>query len=234
MSSDSHKKEKQEKHDPNEQHGMPNAEAGAHEGKKSKKKLILIGAVIALVLVIAGTAVFFFVLKGKKPAGEAQQGAAVDNKEEGKEEKSKEKDKKGEAGAAAEKEKPSEKTFYPSIFFTERLTIPLAMPVREKQEKPRTLARIMEEEERLKESRKFLIVKLAFEFKDEKEKKDFEKIFPAVLEQISQGVSQKNKDELVKFSGKIKLKLELARIADRVSNGRIKPRNIYFTDFTIQ
>lgn len=219
MSSDSHKKEP---------HGKEKPEAGAPEGKKSKKKLIIIGAVIALALTVIAAAVFFFVFKGKKKTDEGQHGAAEENRE--KEEKPKEGDKKGEA----EKAKPTEKTFYPAIFFTERLTLPLAVPVKEGEETAKRLTRKKKEAEKAKGGQKFLLIRLAFEFENEEEKKAFEKIFPEVLTQLESVTARKNKDELVKFSEKIKLKLELSRIADRASNGGTKPKNIFFTDFTIQ
>ena len=226
MSSD-HKPEHKPEH--KSEQGHENTDAHA-EGKKPIKKWLIIGAVIALVLIIIAAAVFFFFFKGKGHDKKAPESAKEEKKE--KEEKPEKEGKKGEG----EKQKPTEKTFFPAIYFTDRLTLPLAPPVKEDDGKAKkmTLKKAKEEEGQPKEGQKFLIIRLAFEFGNEEEKKAFEEYAPEVLKQLGAIVVTKNKDGLLQFSEKLKLKLEISRIAEKVTDGKTRPKNIFFTDFTIQ
>lgn len=203
----------------------------AHAGdKKPIKKWLIIGAIIALVLIIIAGAVFFFLFKSKGHDKKSPESVKEEKKEKevtpGKEEK------KGEG----EPKKPDEKTFFPAIYFTDRLTLPLALPVKEGEDKAKkmTLKRAKELEQQPKEGQKFLLIRLALEFENEEEKKAFEEYAHEVLKQIGAIVATKNKDGLLQFSEKIKLKLEISRIAEKVSDGKTRPKNIFFTDFTIQ
>lgn len=200
------------------------------EGKKPLKKWLIIGAVIALVLIIIATAVYFFFFKGKGHDKKAPESAKEEKKVE--EEKPEKEEKKGEG----EPKKPDEKTFFPAIFFTDRLTLPLSPPVKEDDGKAKkmTLKKAKEQEEQPKEGQKFLIIRLALEFKNEEEKKAFEEYAPETLKQLGQIIATKNKDELLNFSEKLKLKLEISRISEKVTDGKTRPKNIFFTEFTIQ
>lgn len=200
------------------------------EGKKPIKKWLIIGAVIALVLIIISVAVFFFFFKGKGHDKKAAENAKEEKK---KAEEKPEKEGKKEEG---EPKKPDEKTFFPAIYFTERLTLPLALPVKEGEDKAKkmTLKKAKELEQQPKEGQKFLLIRLALEFENEEEKKAFEEYAPEVLKQIGAIIATKNKDGLLQFSEKLKLKLEISRIAEKVTDGKTRPKNIFFTDFTIQ
>lgn len=217
MSSD-HKKE----------HAAEKPAAPAEE-KKSLKKWIIIGAIIALVLVIIAAAAVFFILKGKKQAAEKQE--SVKEEKKGKEEEPEKEGKKD----GAEPKKLDEKSFFPAIYFSEKLTLPLAKPVKEGEEKVKrmTLKKAAEEKPSA-DGQKFLIVKIALEFSDEKEKQAFEEFAPEFLEKFGEVVAMTNKDAAMLMAEKIRFKLELARIAEKVGNGRHRPKNIYFTEFTIQ
>lgn len=218
----------EKKHEKEQAHGNENKEVPA-EGKKNLKKWIIIGSVIALVLVIISAAVFFFFFKTKAGDKETPGHAKEEKKE--KEEKPKEgEENKGEA----EQKKPDEKSFYPAIFFSEKLTLPLKAPVKEGEEKVKKLTRKKEKEEEVKEGQYFLIIKVALEFENEEIKKAFEEQSSLFLKELGAVAATKNKDELLQFSEKLKLKLEMSRIAEKVTDGKARPKNIFFTDFTIQ
>lgn len=197
------------------------------EGKKSLKKWIIIGSIIALVIIIISAGAFFFFKKKSHDKAGAEH--SKEEKKE-KEEKPKEEAKKGEG----EPIKPDEKSFFPAIFFSERLTLPIKLPVKEGEEKVKKSTLKKDKEEQVKEGQEFLIIRLALEFESEEKKKAFEEVAPEFLRQFGAVIGTKNKDELLQFSGKIKLKLELSRIAEKVTDGKTRPKNIFFTDFTIQ
>jgi len=226
MSSE-HKPEHKSDHKKDQGHEKTDAHA---EGKKPIKKWLIIGAIIALVLVIISAAVFFFFFKNKAHNKKAAESAKEEKKET--EQKPGKEEKKGEG----EPKKPDEKTFYPAIYFSERLTLPLAPPVKEGDGKAKkmTLKKAKEEEEQPKEGQKLLVLRLALEFENEEEKKAFEKYAPELLKQIGAVVATKNKDGLLQFSEKLKMKLEISRIAEKVTDGKNRPKNIFFTEFTIQ